>query len=134
MHQWAAGGVSGYPVKHPLIGQGDFFNKFQHFLRLTSQDEFVQVFAAIAAWGVGKSSLGFQVIGQINDTSRGWFVRDEAGALQEARLFKDDAEREPVSRPLPALFPDPQRLPEHRQLVRLRPLQGARATGHRPVR
>ena len=66
MHQWAAGGVSGYPVKHPLIGQGDFFNKFQHFLRLTTDEEFVQVFAAIAAWGVGKSSLGFQVISQIN--------------------------------------------------------------------
>ncbi|MEI6395641.1 MAG: hypothetical protein WCT12_31620, partial [Verrucomicrobiota bacterium] len=66
MHQWAAGGVSGYPVKHPLIGQGDFFNKFQHFLRLTTSEEFVQVFAAIASWGVGKSSLGFQVISQIN--------------------------------------------------------------------
>lgn len=93
MHQWAAGGVSGYPVKHPLIGQGDFFNKFQHFLRLNTQEEFVQVFAAIAAWGVGKSSLGFQVISQINDTSRGWFVRDETGALQDARLFKDEPER-----------------------------------------
>jgi hypothetical protein len=93
MHQWAAGGVSGYPVKHPLIGQGDFFNKFQHFLRLNTLEEFVQVFAAIAAWGVGKSSLGFQVISQINNTSRGWFVRDEAGELQEAKLFKDDAER-----------------------------------------
>ncbi len=93
MHQWAAGGVSGYPVKHPLIGQGDFFNKFQHFLRLNTQEEFVQVFAAIAAWGVGKSSLGFQVVSQINDTSRGWFVRDETGGLQEAKLFKDEAER-----------------------------------------
>lgn len=93
MHQWAAGGVSGYPVKHPLIGQGDFFNKFQHFLRLTTSEEFVQVFAAIASWGVGKSSLGFQVISQINNTSRGWFVRDETGALQEAKLFKDEAER-----------------------------------------
>jgi hypothetical protein len=93
MHQWAAGGVSGYPVKHPLIGQGDFFNKFQHFLRLTTQEEFVQVFAAIATWGVGKSSLGFQVISQINNTSRGWFVRDETGALQEAKLFKDEEER-----------------------------------------
>lgn len=93
MHQWAAGGVSGYPVKHPLIGQGDFFNKFQHFLRLTTQEEFVQVFAAIASWGVGKSSLGFQVISQINDKSRGWFVRDETGALKEAKLFKDEAER-----------------------------------------
>ena len=70
MHQWAAGGVSGYPVKHPLIGQGDFFNKFQHFLRLTTQEEFVQVFASIAAWGVGKSSLGFQVISQINHRPR----------------------------------------------------------------
>lgn len=93
MHQWAPGGVSGYPVRHPLIGQGDFFTKFQHFLRLTSSDEFVQVFAAIAAWGIGKSSLGFQVVSQINDTSRGWFVRDEAGDLKEANLFKDDAER-----------------------------------------
>ena len=94
MHQWAAGGVSGYPVKHPLIGQGDFFNKFQHFLRLTTDEEFVQVFAAIAAWGVGKSSLGFQVISQINNTSRGWFVRDDTGVLQDAKLFKDDAERD----------------------------------------
>ena len=93
MHQWAAGGVSGYPVRHPLIGQGDFFTKFQHFLRLTTAEEFVQVFAAIAAWGVGKSSLGFQIISQINDTSRGWFVRNEAGELQEAKLFKDSAER-----------------------------------------
>lgn len=93
MHQWAAGGVSGYPVKHPLIGQGDFFTKFQHFLRLTTDEEFVQVFAAIASWGVGKSSLGFQVIGQINGTSRGWFVRDDSGGLQEAKLFKDEAER-----------------------------------------
>ena len=93
MHQWAAGGVSGYPIKHPLIGQGDFFTKFQHFLRLTTEEEFVQVFAAIASWGVGKSSLGFQVIGQINGPSRGWFVRDEAGGLQDAKLFKDEAER-----------------------------------------
>ena len=94
MHQWAAGGVSGYPVKHPLIGQGDFFNKFQHFLRLTTAEEFVQVFAAIASWGVGKSSLGFQVISQINETSRGWFVRDESGALSEAKLFKNSTERD----------------------------------------
>lgn len=93
MHQWAAGGVSGYPVRHPLIGQGDFFNKFQHFLRLTTAEEFVQVFAAIASWGVGKSSLGFQIVSQINDTSRGWFVRDEAGELKEAKLFRDEAER-----------------------------------------
>jgi len=93
MHHWAAGGVSGYPVKHPLVGQGDFFNKFQHFLRLTTQDDFVQVFASIASWGVGKSSLGFQVIGQINGSARGWFVRDESGSLKEAELFRDDAER-----------------------------------------
>jgi len=94
MHQWAAGGVSGYPVRHPLIGQGDFFNRFQHFLRVNTLEEFVQVCAAIAGWGVGKSSIGFQIISQINGTSRGWFVRDETGELQEAKLFKNEAERD----------------------------------------
>ncbi|WP_414569520.1 hypothetical protein [Nostoc sp. CCY 9925] len=95
-YHWAATGISSYPLTHPIIGQGDFFYKFQHFIHLIDQEDerFAHVFAIIAQWGVGKSRLAYELISQINDTSPGWVVRDPAGSLINAKLFNDDADRE----------------------------------------
>ena len=48
----------------------------------------------IAQWGVGKSRNGYELVAQINGTSRGWWVRDENGALTQARLFHNDQDRD----------------------------------------
>ena len=96
LHHWSATGVATPPLKHPIVGQGRFYHSFRHWLHLVDADaeQFAQVFALIAQWGVGKSRLGYELLAQINDTSRGWWIRDDAtGKLVEARLF-EEAERE----------------------------------------
>ena len=94
-HQWAATGVSSYPLTHPVVGQGRFFEAFRHFIHLVDDEaeKFAHVFAAIGEWGKGKSRLGYELVAQINDTSRGWWVRADDGALQKAKLFHDDKDR-----------------------------------------
>lgn len=95
-HQWAATGVSSYPLTHPIVGQGRFFDAFRHFIHLVDDEaeKFAHVFAVIAQWGVGKSRLGYELVAQINATSRGWWVRGEDGTLAPARLFHDDKDRD----------------------------------------
>ena len=95
-HKWAAGGVSSYPLTHPIIGQTKFFNQFKHFIHLVENEaeKFAHVFAVIAQWGIGKSRLAYELMSQINDTSPGWYVRDTTGNLVRAQLFHDDADRE----------------------------------------
>jgi hypothetical protein len=95
-HQWAATGVSSYPLTHPIVGQGRFFEAFRHFIHLVDDEaeQFAHVFAVIAQWGVGKSRLGYELVAQINDTSRGWWVRGDDGALTKAHLFHDDKDRD----------------------------------------
>lgn len=95
-HKWAAGGVSGYPLTHPIVGQTRFFNQFQHFIHLVDDEaeKFAHVFAIIAQWGIGKSRLAYELVSQINDTSPGWYVRDAAGNLTKAQLFHNDADRD----------------------------------------
>jgi hypothetical protein len=95
-HQWAATGVSSYPLTHPIVGQGRFFEAFRHFIHLVDDEaeKFAHVFAVIAQWGVGKSRLGYELIAQINDTSRGWWVRGDDDALVTAHLFHDDKDRD----------------------------------------
>ena len=95
-HKWAAGGVSGYPLTHPIVGQTKFFNQFQHFIHLVDEEseKFAHVFAIIAQWGIGKSRLAYELMSQINDTSPGWYVRDAASNLAQAQLFHDDADRD----------------------------------------
>ncbi|MCM1984754.1 hypothetical protein [Lyngbya confervoides] len=95
-HQWAAGGVSTYPLTHPIVGQGTFYNTFKQFIHVVDQEseQFAHVFAIIAQWGIGKSRLAYELISQINDTSRGWYVRNEAGTLVNASLFNDERDRE----------------------------------------
>jgi hypothetical protein len=96
IYRWAATGVSNYPLTHPIVGQGDFYHKFRHFIHLVDQENeaFAHVFAIIAQWGVGKSRLGYELISQINHTSPGWTVRDSAGSLIDANLFDNEADRE----------------------------------------
>lgn len=96
MHQWAATGVSGYPLSHPIVGQSQFYDTFRRFIHIVDaeQEGFAHVFAVVAPWGVGKSRLGYELVAQINDSSRGWYVRDDAGDLKDAELFYDDADRE----------------------------------------
>jgi hypothetical protein len=94
-HKWAAGGVSSYPLTHPIVGQTKFFNQFKHFIHLVDDEleKFAHVFAVIAQWGIGKSRLAYELVSQINDTSPGWYVRDAAGNLVRAQLFHNDADR-----------------------------------------
>jgi hypothetical protein len=94
IHKWEPTGVTGYPITHPIVGQTDFYRKLKHWLPLVSGDRFAHVFAVVAPWGVGKSRLGYEVVAQVNDASRGWKVRGDDGALADARLFDDDTERE----------------------------------------
>lgn len=93
-HRWAATGVSDYPPRDPLVGQSRFFKRFQTFLHTVDHedDRFAHVFAVEAEWGRGKSRLGHELVAQINDCSRGWFVRDEQGQLHDKQLFNRDAQ------------------------------------------
>src|ERR1700730_8976171 len=95
-HQWAATGVSSYPLTHPIVGQGRFFDSFQHFIHLVDDEaeKFPLAFAVLAQWGVGKSRLGYELVAQINGTSRGWWVRGHDGGLTRTNLFHDDNDRE----------------------------------------
>src|SRR5690606_32842288 len=80
-HSWAATGVSDYPPRDPLVGQSRFFKRYRTFIHTVDQDadNFAHVFAVEAEWGRGKSRLGHELIAQINDCSKGWFVREDDG-------------------------------------------------------
>jgi hypothetical protein len=95
-HKWAAGGVSSYPLTHPIVGQRQFFETFRHFIHLVDEEAeaFAHVFAVIAQWGVGKSRLGYELIAQVNESSKGWYLRNRDGSLGEAQLFNDDDDRD----------------------------------------
>ncbi len=94
IHEWEPTGVTGYPITHPIVGQTDVYRKLKHWLPLVSGDRFAHVFALVAPWGAGKSRLGYEVVAQVNDASRGWKVRGDDGTLTDAQLFDRDAERE----------------------------------------
>lgn len=93
-HRWAATGVSDYPPRDPLVGQSRFFKRFQTFLHTVDHDDdrFAHVFAVEAEWGRGKSRLGHELVAQINDCSKGWFVRDDQGQLHDQQLFNSEAQ------------------------------------------
>jgi hypothetical protein len=93
-HHWAATGVSDYPPRDPLVGQSRFFKRFQTFLQTVDHedDRFAHVFAIEAEWGRGKSRLGHELVAQINDCSKGWFVRNEQGQLHNQQLFSTETQ------------------------------------------
>lgn len=95
-HNWAATGVSDYPSKDPLVGQSKFFNRYRTFIKTIDHedDKFAHVFAVEGEWGRGKSRLGYELIAQINDCSKGWYVRNNTGELENAELFDDDSKRD----------------------------------------
>ena len=88
-HSWAATGVSDYPPRDPLVGQSRFFKRYRTFIQTVDSeaDSFAHVFALEGEWGRGKSRLGYELIAQINDCSKGWFVRNAQGALEPQQLF-----------------------------------------------
>lgn len=94
-HSWAATGVSDYPPRDPLVGQSRFFKRYSTFIRTVDSDadNFAHVFALEGEWGRGKSRLGYELIAQINDCSRGWYVRNAQGQLAQQQLF-DEARRD----------------------------------------
>jgi hypothetical protein len=94
LHKWEPTGVTGYPITHPIVGQTDFYNKFKHWLPLVGDDQFAHVFAVVAPWGVGKSRLGYEIVAQVNDASKGWKVRGSDGTLTDAQLFDSSKERD----------------------------------------
>lgn len=89
LHSWAATGVSDYPPRDPLVGQSRFFKRYRTFIHTVDQeaDNFAHVFAVEAEWGRGKSRLGHELIAQINDCSKGWFVREDGAQLEDKKLF-----------------------------------------------
>lgn len=93
-HAWAATGVSDYPPRDPLVGQSRFFKRYRTFIHTVDQDadNFAHVFAVEAEWGRGKSRLGHELIAQINDCSRGWFVREDGDKLEDKKLFDQAAQ------------------------------------------
>lgn len=93
-HSWAATGVSDYPPRDPLVGQSRFFKRYRTFIHTVDQDadNFAHVFAVEAEWGRGKSRLGHELIAQINDCSKGWFVREDGGPLEDKKLFDQAAQ------------------------------------------
>lgn len=93
-HAWAATGVSDYPPRDPLVGQSRFFRRYRTFIHTVDQDadSFAHVFAVEAEWGRGKSRLGHELIAQINDCSKGWFVREDGQQLQDKKLFDQAAQ------------------------------------------
>jgi hypothetical protein len=95
-HRWAATGVSDYPPRDPLVGQSRFFHRYKTFIHTVDQDQdnFAHVFAVEGEWGRGKSRLGHELIAQINDCSRGWYVRDARDALTQASLFESVERRD----------------------------------------
>lgn len=88
-HRWAATGVADYPPRDPLVGQSRFFKRFRNFLQTVDHDDdhFAHVFAVEAEWGRGKSRLGHELVAQINDCSRGWYVREADSGLTDQQLF-----------------------------------------------
>jgi hypothetical protein len=96
LHEWEATGVTGYPIMHPIVGQADFYTKFKSYLQLVAGEDnkFAHVFAAVAPWGIGKSRLGYEIVAQVNDTSKGWKFRGSNGVLEDAHLFDSPAERD----------------------------------------
>jgi len=90
-HTWAATGVSDYPPRDPLVGQSRFFKRYRTFIHTVDQDadNFAHVFAVEAEWGRGKSRLGHELIAQINDCSKGWFVREDGLHLEDKKLFDE---------------------------------------------
>ena len=92
-HKWEATGVSHYPTSHPIVGQTNAFQKIQTWLSLFTSQDFAHVLALIAPWGVGKSRLGYEIISQANENSKGWKVRDANNQLVDGELFAD-AERD----------------------------------------
>jgi hypothetical protein len=95
-HSWEATGVTGYPITHPIVGQRDFHEKFRSYLQLVAgaDNRFAHVFAVVAPWGVGKSRLGYEIVAQVNDSSKGWMVRAPEEGLVDARIFDEEQERE----------------------------------------
>lgn len=95
-HAWAATGVSDYPPRDPLVGQSKFFRRYKTFIHTVDQDSdnFAHVFAVEGEWGRGKSRLGHELVAQINDCSRGWYVRADGGQLEEAALFDSEEKRD----------------------------------------
>lgn len=95
LHEWEATGVTGYPITHPIVGQTEFYTRFKHYLQLvgTPNNRFAHVFAVVAPWGVGKSRLGYELVAQVNRTSKGWKVRAADGGQEDARLFDDETTR-----------------------------------------
>ena len=95
-HRWAATGVSDYPPRDPLVGQSTFFNRYKTFIKTVDHDKdnFAHVFAVEGEWGKGKSRLGHELVAQINDCSKGWYVRNKQGKLEQASLFDDEVKRD----------------------------------------
>lgn len=91
LHSWAATGVSDYPPRDPLVGQSRFFKRYRTFIHTVDQDadNFAHVFAVEGEWGRGKSRLGHELVAQINDCSKGWYVRDPDGTLNDQKLFDE---------------------------------------------
>ena len=58
-HKWAAGGVSSYPLTHPIVGQRQFFETFRHFIHLVDEEaeKFAHVFCGYIPMGASVSRV-----------------------------------------------------------------------------
>ncbi|MEH7370171.1 hypothetical protein V7156_11950, partial [Priestia megaterium] len=89
---WLKDGVSKFPIKQPMVGQGEFYNIFREYLADIKQAPMTRIFPLIAKWGIGKSRIAYELISEVIGIEKGWIIRDKQGQPEEVRLLKPDFE------------------------------------------
>jgi len=74
---WAAKGVALYPPSFCMVGQNQVFNALHQFPRAfwdgTSTD-IAGFFVAFGDWGLGKTRLGYELIGEATGRMDQWLL------------------------------------------------------------
>lgn len=74
---WAAKGVALYPPSFSMVGQNQVFNALHQFRRSFwdgAANDIAGFFIAFGNWGVGKTRLGYELIGEATGRVDGWLL------------------------------------------------------------